>query len=408
MAVMERRSLLALTSRPALTACVAILASLLVANWWQFEFTPGKIRSLWNPYFIALFGWIGAAAIGFRFYRRSQPSSMEGTVERRTVLIIAGLIGCFLVSLQVMVGMVTQFGSSPISHEPRWLVTNALFAAAPIVAVEFGRAVVLRNLGRYRLTLALIVTSLGLAAIQMPLARFESGGLREQFEFWGSVFIPLAATGLLAGFFALYGGVRAGLLITIPGVLFTYYSPFLPVAPWTAIALAGVAGPAMGLWVTEGLFATEDESEESQAHGPWYKPKLPSIAWVMTAVVALAIFWFSFGFFGFRPAFVPSHSMEPLIYPGDLVLAGPVNADGVRVGEIVLYKLSNSQRVMHRVVAIQQGKDGEREFILKGDNNNTTDMFPVTDDQLMGRYIGRVPRVGWIPLRFQQALRKLL
>ena len=48
------------------------------------------------------------------------------------------------------------------------------------------------------------------------------------------------------------------------------------------LALAGVAGPAIGLWIAEGLFTAEEAPEESTGFF-----KLPSVAWVMTAVLGL-------------------------------------------------------------------------------------------------------------------------
>ena len=66
-------------------------------------------------------------------------------------------------------------------------------------------------------------------------------------EFWGAQFLPVVCLGLVAGFFALYGGAPAAVLVTAPSVVFLYYSSFLPVAAWTILALVGVAAPAIGL-----------------------------------------------------------------------------------------------------------------------------------------------------------------
>ena len=184
-------------------------------------------------------------------------------------------------------------------------------------------------------------------------------------------------------------------------VFFTYFSPFLLVADWPIRALIGVAGPAMGLWIAEGMFSAEDSVEEAEPEGFFH---LPSVSWVVTAVVGLAIFWFSFGFFGFRPAFIPSGSMEPHINRGDLVLIGPVSPKDVKVGDIVMYQ-ANPQRVLHRVVDITTATDGSLEFTFKGDNNNTADPLPVSEKQIVGRYIGRVPKLGWVPLQVRQLRR---
>ncbi len=402
MATMVQRLAPRLAARPALVAVCAVIGALVAAHFWSFEVIPGRIYSLWGPYFLGPLGWTLAAVCAGYFYRRLDAApTTEHAVEARMVLGIAALVGLFLVALQVIVGMFANFGTSPFAHSPRWLLTNLFFAGSTLAAVEVSRATLLRALGRRSLTLALVTSTIFLVAVQLPQSQFVKPGFTAQAQFWGGIFIPLAATGILAGFFVLYGGIRAGLLIAGPLVVFQYYSPFLPVAEWPVLALVGVAGPAMGLWIAEGLFAAEDEKEEESGGFA-----LPSIAWVLTGVTALVIFWFSFGFFGFRPAFVPSHSMEPRIQQADIVLLGPVHASEVKVGDIVMYEMSNRQRVLHRVTEIRKGESGAREFIFKGDNNNAEDLYPVQDKQLMGVYAGRVPMLGWIPIKFNQLVGK--
>lgn len=400
MTAMVQRMSSRLQARPVLFAALAVVGALCMAYYFTREFLPGRIMSLWGPYFVGPMAWVSAAVVGAWALRRIPPAEAEHPVDTRGVYLVAGLIGLFLVALQFLLGMFAGFGHSPYAHTPRWLAINALFAGSILLATETGRTALLRAMGPRNMTLALVTVTLGLALLQFNDSQFMRDGFRENARFWGATFIPVAATGLLAGFFAVYGGVRAALLVVGPAVAFQYYSPILPNAEWPIQALVGVAGPAMGLWIAEGMFAAE-EPEPAKSGGLF---QLPSVAWVLTAVVSLVIFWFSFGFFGFRPAFVPSHSMEPLIKQGDVVLLGPVSADEVEVGDILMYQLSNRQRVLHRVHEITKDENGTRIFIFKGDNNNTTDLAPVRDEQLLGEYRARLPKVGWVPIKFNQLI----
>lgn len=401
MAVMLRnpRSF-SLTALPATAGVGAVVLLLVFANWWQFEFFPGKVQSLWGPYFFALLGWFAAAGTGIYYLRQIPAPPAEHDVDEKTTLVIAGLVGLFLVALQVIVGIFTAFGISPYAHSIKYLALNTILAAAPLLATEAARTLILRQFGEKRLTLTLLATTIGLAAVQIAAHRFTEDTFKLQAEFWGRTFIPLAATGLLAGFFAIYGGLRGALLISAPLTAFVYYSPALPVAPWTALALAGVAGPAIGLWIAEGLFGDGEEVAESE-QGFF---KLPSVAWVLTAIMGLVIFWFSFGFFGFKPSFVPSHSMEPLINQGDVVFVGPTDADAVKVGDIILYRMADGHEILHRVIEIQYTDAGTRRFVMKGDNNNSSDIYPVEEDQIKARYLGKVPKLGWVAIKFNQAI----
>lgn len=389
---------------PAQFAVPAVVASLLFAYWWQHEFTLLRhIRSLWGPYFVAMLGWCAAAFVAWRFYRLTPARPLEHDVPRREILFSAAVIGVFLVALQILLGILAGFGHSPYAHTPRFLLINLLFAGAPLLAIELSRVVLLRKLSGWNVTLALLGTTLLLASLQFTSRQFQASGILAQASFWGASYIPVAALGLVTGFFVMYGGIRAGLLITAPLAVFTFYSPILPNAEWPMQGLVGVAGPAMGLWIAESLFAQSVTPEEQSAEKK-HRIGLPSVAWVVTAVFGLTIFWFSFGFFGYLPGFVPSHSMEPMLGPGDLILTRDVDPDQVKVGDVVMYRMPGNQRVLHRVVDIRRSESGEREFIFKGDHNNVADPDAVHDTQIMGKYVGGVPWLGWAPLKFQQAL----
>ena len=75
--------------------------------------------------------------------------------------------------------------------------------------------------------------------------------------------------------------------------------------------------------------------------------------------------------FGFRPMFVVSESMEPVIKKYQFILAVTTEAEDVKVGDIVGIKAPKddnaltSKLVVHRIIGINE--DGT--FILKGDAN---------------------------------------
>lgn len=78
--------------------------------------------------------------------------------------------------------------------------------------------------------------------------------------------------------------------------------------------------------------------------------------------------------FGYRPYFIVSGSMEPTIKTYQLVLAVPVDASDVQVGDIITYDRYSTvsklikQTVIHRVISID-----DETVICKGDNNEHAD-----------------------------------
>lgn len=81
-------------------------------------------------------------------------------------------------------------------------------------------------------------------------------------------------------------------------------------------------------------------------------------------------------------------SMEPTYHRGDLVVT--VRMDSYRIGDIVSYKKPHGKNtILHRIV----GGDALG-FVLKGDNNQSSDSTNPTADEVIGRAVLHIPDVG--------------
>lgn len=115
--------------------------------------------------------------------------------------------------------------------------------------------------------------------------------------------------------------------------------------------------------------------------------------------------------FGLTPMVVLSGSMsgtqEGHIEVGDLVFIGSTDPEKLEVGDVVAY-MNGSTAVTHRVTAIEESGDGSRIFTTKGDANNAEDTSKVTEQQLIGVYWGRIPKLGDFALFMQEPIGMLL
>lgn len=91
--------------------------------------------------------------------------------------------------------------------------------------------------------------------------------------------------------------------------------------------------------------------------------------------------------FGFAPLVVLSGSMEPAIYPGDLVVIREQEADQYKLGDVVSY-LEGRIVYTHRIVGVEDGQ-----YILKGDNNNVID-DRIRAEQFVGKVLLTIPKLG--------------
>ena len=106
---------------------------------------------------------------------------------------------------------------------------------------------------------------------------------------------------------------------------------------------------------------------------------------------------------GEAPMVVLSGSMsgtaEDHIEVGDLIFTKQADIDELKVGDVVAF-MDGSIVVTHRIVSISADRT---EFVTKGDANNTEDE-PISADQIIGQYSGRIPKVGDFALFLQKPL----
>lgn len=108
---------------------------------------------------------------------------------------------------------------------------------------------------------------------------------------------------------------------------------------------------------------------------------------------------------GVTPLAVQSGSMSGTakdhIEVGDLIFVKPAEAETLREGDIIAFK-DGSIVVTHRIVRVETAEDGTLQFITKGDANNTEDSQPVSAENLVGRYAGRIAHLGDVALFAQK------
>ena len=114
---------------------------------------------------------------------------------------------------------------------------------------------------------------------------------------------------------------------------------------------------------------------------------------------------------GITPLVVLSGSMsgdaEDHIEIGDLIFVDKADPEALEVGDVIAY-MEGGVVIPHRIVKIQTAADGRLLFTTKGDANNAEDLLPVPEDELVGIYKGRIPKVGDFAMFLQTPLGMIL
>ena len=112
---------------------------------------------------------------------------------------------------------------------------------------------------------------------------------------------------------------------------------------------------------------------------------------------------------GNAPLIVLTGSMDPTIKAGDLIVTKKIDAEDVRVDDVISFfdpEGNGSSIVTHRVIGIEIDEtSGEIFFRTQGDNNDIADMTPVPERNLVGRWEGtRFWGLGYVVLFTQSTV----
>jgi signal peptidase I len=230
-------------------------------------------------------------------------------------------------------------------------------------------------------------------ALAIPLNQIT--GIRPEvasISFINSTLLPTLAESLLASFLALLAGPVPA--IAYRGLLqaFWWFSPILPDLPWAFKGLIGTAIPIIGMVVMNNLYSPQPRRHRSPAAQGG-----GMAGWIVTTILAVFIIWFAVGLFPVHPSLVGSGSMRPTMDAGDIVIIAKTNTDSLKVGDVIQFRVEKEVSVMHRLIRIEEVA-GKKQFITKGDANGTADPNPVLPENVMGRKLANIPRVGWLAI----------
>lgn len=100
---------------------------------------------------------------------------------------------------------------------------------------------------------------------------------------------------------------------------------------------------------------------------------------------------------GATPLVVVSGSMAPAINVGDLIVVRSTPIEAVEPGDVVTFRDSDrdGDLVTHRVVSVTLAASG-REVVTRGDRNTAVERWSVEAHGEVGRFVVRVPRLGYV------------
>ena len=103
--------------------------------------------------------------------------------------------------------------------------------------------------------------------------------------------------------------------------------------------------------------------------------------------------------FGFKFFIVTSDSMSATDFDaGDVVISKNVDPKTLKEGEIITFLSQNpenfSEIITHKIRRLTINAKGHPAFVTYGTTTNTDDATVVTHEYVVGKYVGKIPKVG--------------
>lgn len=94
-------------------------------------------------------------------------------------------------------------------------------------------------------------------------------------------------------------------------------------------------------------------------------------------------------------------SMEPNILVNDVVITKKVDAVKLKVGDVITFKSTDARFygmvITHRIIEkYQDPATGKYTYRTQGDNNNVADNALVLDENIFGKVILKIPKLGYV------------
>lgn len=204
------------------------------------------------------------------------------------------------------------------------------------------------------------------------------------------VFIPIILENIILTYLAFIGERKTVYAYLIPSVIAKYMVPINTDLDWFYQLLLQIIFYIIIYTTISNEYSFRIERRSPKSH------KKYNFVYYSLFVLVVVFGLFVAGVFKYQPVAILTYSMKPTFTRGDAVVIQKLTDDekqNLKKGDVIQYQY-NKIVVIHRIVDVYK-VDGEKVFVLKGDNNQSNDSSVVYTKQIMGKAIFSIPKVGY-------------
>lgn len=318
------------------------------------------------------------------FFRRKSHTRNYQKSLTKTVLII--VISYYII--YYLLGLIIGFSYNFYDTSWSGIVYNAFIFVLPLLLREKVRE---RFVHIYKNRSSYIFITIIFICYEIFSSTFFSFRNNEQLvSNIFSIMIPCILENILLTYLVTISEVKTIYAYFIPSLISKYFVPILPDLDWFYRLLLQII-----LYIFIYSFVSNEYLLKVLRRPP-KSEKGQNIFYYLSVSIVIVLGLFVAGFFKYQPVAVLTYSMDPTFTRGDAVIIKKMDSSEKKLlqkDDVIQYRRKDTT-VIHRIVDIVDNQ-GERGYILKGDNNESDDPFIVYDNQIIGKATLIIPKLGY-------------
>ncbi|MDT3699992.1 MAG: signal peptidase I [Thermincola sp.] len=369
---------------------LALILIILLTMILGLKILPSLLGSTNYLYYFKPLFWLGLS-----FYIWQKPRCrFKGKLKLHNFLLMwSAICALFYISIFFAGGVLDGIGTSPYAKNLKGIIINVVCFGSVMVAMEWVRNYLINLVKKKYLPLFCLLTVVVFSLYRLNLRVITSLETWQQVvQYLGEYALPEIVSNILLTYMVYMGGAYPAMIYGTLTALPVWVFPVLPDLKWITKAFIGIMMPVVFMLVIRQVYHKQAKTMKLRER----KGENPN-SWIAVSVFSIILIWFSVGVFQVFPTVILTGSMEPVLYPGDVALIKKCDSKDIQLGDVVQY-WTEQIFIIHRVIEIDEVTG---EFRTKGDNNTAPDSKPVKPEQIKGKVVGSIPKVGILNVLFR-------
>jgi signal peptidase I len=342
-----------------------------------------KVFTPHSPEYVVF--WVATLAVIVALVGFTKNKSATASSVMQIIIIYVLLYFLVIYLSGFLVGFVNNgYGLAPLT-----ILGNLWPVLALIILQELARHAIVKKCGDNKILLWSTAVVFIIIDIAVGLQLYNLAQPLELFEMIGILGLAGVARNALLTFVAYKSSYKPTLLYRLMTEPYVYLVPFLPdLGPYIGSVMSILLPTLLVIRFNE-FFVTK-HSLPGRERRVWRILTLVPVTSILIMMVVLVS-----GIFRYYAMAIGSASMEPTIGVGDVVIIDKDARDleQIEPGTVIAFQHDN-QVIVHRLLEVKQ-QESQLVALTKGDNNDDSDGWDITNQDLVGVVNLRVPWLGW-------------